>query len=110
MMTHAALRACGAVPVFELRLQSPNSFFQPVVLNLVSQQPVGPYGTAENPVVIESINDERIVGCPGGCDGADTRSNNEIRWFVLTSAKPYTCPSCSQVYKLKKIDGPGYNF
>ena len=42
-------------------------------------QPIGPFGTAENPVEVESIFEERIMGCPGDCAGGDTRANNEVR-------------------------------
>jgi hypothetical protein len=42
-------------------------------------QPIGPFGTAANPVMVESIFDERIMGCPGDCGGGDTRNNNNVR-------------------------------
>ena len=60
-------------------------------------QPIGPFGTESDPVLVESIFDERIMGCPGDCAGGDTRANNEVRWFVVSAAKPYTCPTCKQV-------------
>ncbi|EKX54599.1 hypothetical protein GUITHDRAFT_160714 [Guillardia theta CCMP2712] len=71
---------------------------------------ITPFGTKENPVVIESIFDERIVGCPGDCASGDTRNNNEIRWFLVTSKEPFVCPTCNQVYTLKKIEPRVYNF
>ena len=43
------------------------------------EQPIGPFGTATEPVEVESIFDERIMGCPGDCAGGDTRANNEVR-------------------------------
>jgi len=78
--------------------------------NLFDDAPIGPFGTATEPVEVESIFDERIMGCPGDCAGGDTRANNEVRWFVVTSAKPYTCPTCDQVFTLKKVAGETYNF
>eukprot|EP00961_Rhodomonas_salina_P130806 1761027-Rhodomonas_salina.2 len=42
-------------------------------------QPIGPFGTRENPVIVESIYEERIMGCPGGCASGDTESFNELR-------------------------------
>jgi len=78
--------------------------------NIFDDAPIGPFGTAENPVEVESIFEERIMGCPGDCAGGDTRANNEVRWFVVTSAKPYTCPTCKQVFALKKVAGDTYNF
>jgi len=78
--------------------------------NIFDEAPIGPFGTAADPVLVESIFDERIMGCPGDCAGGDTRANNEVRWFVVTSAKPYTCPTCQQVFALKKVAGDTYNF
>eukprot|EP00283_Hemiselmis_rufescens_P018068 CAMPEP_0173439742 /NCGR_PEP_ID=MMETSP1357-20121228/21488_1 /TAXON_ID=77926 /ORGANISM="Hemiselmis rufescens, Strain PCC563" /LENGTH=157 /DNA_ID=CAMNT_0014405139 /DNA_START=10 /DNA_END=483 /DNA_ORIENTATION=+ len=71
---------------------------------------VGPFGTDSNPVMVESIYEERIVGCPGDCDKGNTAVNNEMRWFLVTSAQPYKCASCGQVFALKKIAGAEYNF
>ena len=31
-------------------------------------------------------------------------------WFVVTKDKPYTCPSCKQVFALKKVHGEEYKF
>uniref|UniRef100_A0A453QM45 Uncharacterized protein n=1 Tax=Aegilops tauschii subsp. strangulata TaxID=200361 RepID=A0A453QM45_AEGTS len=31
--------------------------------------PVGPFGTKEDPAIIQSYFDKRIVGCPGGEGG-----------------------------------------
>lgn len=53
-----------------------------VPLTLVWQL-VGPFGTDANPVLVESIYDERIVGCPGHCGDGDTTVNNEIRSEML---------------------------
>ena len=47
-------------------------------------QPIGPFGTEANPVEVESIFDERIMGCPGDCAGGDTRANNEVRCALLS--------------------------
>jgi hypothetical protein len=47
-------------------------------------QPSGPFGTAANPVQVESIFNERIMGCPGDCAGGDTRANNEVRCVCLS--------------------------
>ena len=65
--------------------------------DLFEPQLVGPFGTKEHPVVVESIHHERVVGCPGHCDAGDTSNNNEIRWFKVTSKAPYVCADCGQV-------------
>ncbi|KAJ1489363.1 cytochrome c oxidase subunit VB-domain-containing protein [Baffinella frigidus] len=78
--------------------------------SIFEEAPIGPFGTAENPVMVESIFEERIMGCPGDCGGGDTRNNNNVRWFVISAAKPYVCPTCSQVFALQKIAGETYNF
>jgi len=78
--------------------------------SLFEEQPIGPFGTEANPVIVESISNERIMGCPGNCDSGDSRSSNEIRWFVVSDKKPYKCGACGQVFALKKIHGAEYAF
>jgi hypothetical protein len=65
--------------------------------DLFEPQLVGPFGTKEHPVIVESIHHERIVGCPGHCSDGDTSNNNEIRWFKVTSKAPFVCADCGQV-------------
>ncbi|KAL2926248.1 Cytochrome c oxidase subunit 5b-2 mitochondrial [Bienertia sinuspersici] len=64
--------------------------------------PVGPFGTKENPAIVKSYYDKRIVGCPGG-EGED---EHDVVWFWLEKDKPYECPVCTQYFKLE-IVGPG---
>ncbi|GKV28194.1 hypothetical protein SLEP1_g37277 [Rubroshorea leprosula] len=64
--------------------------------------PVGPFGTKEDPAVIKSFYDKRIVGCPGG-DGED---EHDVVWFWLEKGKPHECPVCSQYFVLEVV-GPG---
>mmetsp|Transcript_11755 Transcript_11755/g.32752 ORF Transcript_11755/g.32752 Transcript_11755/m.32752 type:complete len:155 (+) Transcript_11755:42-506(+) len=78
--------------------------------SLFEQQPVGPFGTEASPYVVESVQDERIMGCPGNCDSGDSRTSNEIRWFVVAANKPHKCGQCGQVFALKKIKGAEYSF
>ena len=52
-------------------------------------QLVGPFGTESNPVIVESIANERIIGCPGNCDSGDTRTSNELR----SELKNKVCPA-----------------
>jgi hypothetical protein len=35
--------------------------------------------------MVESIFEERIMGCPGDCAGGDTRANNEVRCAAFPS-------------------------
>lgn len=64
--------------------------------------PVGPFGTKDNPAIVKSYYDKRIVGCPGG-EGED---EHDVVWFWLKKDKPYECPVCGQHFKLEVV-GPG---
>ncbi|KAK9677186.1 hypothetical protein RND81_11G126400 [Saponaria officinalis] len=64
--------------------------------------PEGPFGTKENPAIVRSYYDRRIVGCPGG-EGED---EHDVVWFWLEKDKPYECPVCTQYFKLEVV-GPG---
>ncbi|GJN18403.1 hypothetical protein PR202_gb05563 [Eleusine coracana subsp. coracana] len=65
--------------------------------------PVGPFGTKEEPAVIESYYNKRIVGCPGG-EGED---EHDVVWFWLKKDEPHECPVCSQYFVLKVIGDGG---
>ena len=60
----------------------------------------GPFGTKENPVIVESIFEERVVGCPGECKEGVYEG---LRWFIVKSGAPYVCPDCGQYFQLKKL-------
>ncbi|KMT00720.1 hypothetical protein BVRB_9g220040 [Beta vulgaris subsp. vulgaris] len=64
--------------------------------------PVGPFGTKENPAIVQSYYDRRIVGCPGG-EGED---EHDVVWFWLEKEKSFECPVCTQYFKLEVV-GPG---
>ncbi|XP_030969451.1 cytochrome c oxidase subunit 5b-1, mitochondrial-like [Quercus lobata] len=64
--------------------------------------PVGPFGTKEEPAIIKSYYDKRIVGCPGG-EGED---EHDVVWFWLEKGKPHECPVCTQYFELEVV-GPG---
>ncbi|CAI9753652.1 unnamed protein product [Fraxinus pennsylvanica] len=64
--------------------------------------PAGPFGTKEEPAVIKSYYDKRIVGCPG----ADGEDEHDVVWFWLEKGKPHECPVCSQYFVLEVV-GPG---
>ncbi|KAL8458082.1 hypothetical protein ACS0TY_034988 [Phlomoides rotata] len=64
--------------------------------------PCGPFGTKEEPAVIKSYYDKRVVGCPGG-EGED---EHDVVWFWLEKGKPHECPVCSQYFVLEVV-GPG---
>ncbi|KAE8785040.1 putative cytochrome c oxidase subunit 5b-like [Hordeum vulgare] len=65
--------------------------------------PVGPFGTKENPAIIQSYFDKRIVGCPGD-EGED---EHDVVWFWLEKGKPHECPVCTQYFKLEVIGNGG---
>ncbi|PIN05253.1 Cytochrome-c oxidase [Handroanthus impetiginosus] len=64
--------------------------------------PLGPFGTKEEPAMVKSYYDKRIVGCPGG-EGED---EHDVVWFWLEKGKPHECPVCSQHFVLEVV-GPG---
>ena len=69
-------------------------FKSPVVFS--EQSIEGPFGTPENPVLVPSFDDARIVGCEGG---APPRSH-DLLWHEVRITKPLCCVSCGQVFKL----------
>ncbi|CAN6570598.1 unnamed protein product [Malus baccata var. baccata] len=55
----------------------------------------------EEPAIVKSYYDKRIVGCPGG-EGED---EHDVVWFWLEKGKPHECPVCSQYFL--EVVGPG---
>ncbi|XP_054853166.1 cytochrome c oxidase subunit 5B, mitochondrial [Eublepharis macularius] len=51
-------------------------------------------GTKEDPNIVPSINDKRIVGCI--CE----EDNSTVSWFWLHKGEAQRCPSCGTHYKL----------
>ena len=56
-------------------------------------------GTVENPTIIPSLNDHRIVGCAGGCT---PEAPTWLRWFVVRENVKTECPDCGQIFALDK--------
>ncbi|XP_049851702.1 uncharacterized protein LOC126326584 [Schistocerca gregaria] len=56
----------------------------------------GAFGTPEAPVLIPSIENERIVGCQGG---AGPRFH-DILWHTVKKSKPLCCLECGQIFRL----------
>ncbi|KAL3675455.1 hypothetical protein R1sor_025403 [Riccia sorocarpa] len=65
--------------------------------------PRGPFGTKDEPAIVESAFDERIVGCSGGV-GDD---EHDVVWFKLKKDENYECPVCTQVFQLKVVGEGG---
>ncbi|KAG6555352.1 hypothetical protein Mapa_002578 [Marchantia paleacea] len=65
--------------------------------------PRGPFGTKADPALVESVFDERIVGCSGGV-GED---EHDVVWFKLKKGEDYECPACTQVFQLKVVGEGG---
>uniref|UniRef100_A0A804P9Y4 Uncharacterized protein n=1 Tax=Zea mays TaxID=4577 RepID=A0A804P9Y4_MAIZE len=57
----------------------------------------------EEPSVVGSYYNKRIVGCPGG-EGED---EHYVVWFWLKKDEPHECPVCSQYFVLKVIGDGG---
>ncbi|XP_072537211.1 cytochrome c oxidase subunit 5B1 [Salminus brasiliensis] len=64
------------------------------------QKPKGCSGTKEDPHVVPSITNKRIVGCI--CE----EDNTAVVWFWLHQGEAQRCPSCGAHYKLVPHDLP----
>ncbi|CAH2322066.1 cytochrome c oxidase subunit 5B, mitochondrial-like [Pelobates cultripes] len=51
-------------------------------------------GTKEDPHIVPSINQKRLVGCV--CE----EDNSQIIWFWVHEGELHRCPSCGSHYKL----------
>eukprot|EP00656_Telonema_subtile_P023719 TRINITY_DN252_c0_g1_i1.p1 TRINITY_DN252_c0_g1~~TRINITY_DN252_c0_g1_i1.p1 ORF type:complete len:162 (-),score=49.52 TRINITY_DN252_c0_g1_i1:295-780(-) len=60
----------------------------------------GPVGTKENPTVVESINNHRIVGIPR--DDGHGGDAGEAKWFHLHAGEPIEIDG--QYFVLKQVD------
>merc|ERR1711977_656076 len=68
---------------------------------------VGPPGTKESPIVVESINTSRIVGIPSVDDHGE---EGEVKWFRLDAADGVVMHE-GQHFVLKQVDAgvaPGF--
>eukprot|EP01120_Amphizonella_sp_Union-15-10_P006303 TRINITY_DN1_c0_g2_i1.p1 TRINITY_DN1_c0_g2~~TRINITY_DN1_c0_g2_i1.p1 ORF type:complete len:246 (-),score=39.64 TRINITY_DN1_c0_g2_i1:145-882(-) len=55
------------------------------------------FGTLDNPVLIPSVNDSRIIACVGGPGPLA----HEVKYHVIYKAKPnLICLECAQVFKM----------
>ncbi|KAF7976965.1 hypothetical protein HWV62_5033 [Athelia sp. TMB] len=52
-------------------------------------------GTKENPVLVYSLDTERLIGCTGS-----PADSHDLHWFMLKEEKNRRCPECGSVYKL----------
>ncbi|XP_062989133.1 cytochrome c oxidase subunit 5B, mitochondrial-like [Elgaria multicarinata webbii] len=57
-------------------------------------------GTKEDPHIVPSIGDKRIVGCI--CE----EDNSAIIWFWVHKGDAHRCPQCGAYYKLSHYDLP----
>jgi len=59
---------------------------------------IGPFGTIENPVIVPSHCDARVIGCTG-----KENDEHELTWHIVSSKRPVMCIDCGQIFKHKKI-------
>jgi len=73
----------------------------------------GPFGTADHPAVVNSVFDERIVGCTGISHnycllltrvGGKGDAEHDLNWFILKKDNPRCCCECGQVFVLNKVE------
>jgi len=55
---------------------------------------VGPFGTIENPVLVPSVHQERVVGCTGGTGDQE----HAVVWFRCREGFLYRCGECDQIF------------
>lgn len=55
-------------------------------------------GTMKDPIVVESYDDYRYIGCTGSPAGSHT-----VMWLKATEGQEGRCWECGSVYKLKKV-------
>eukprot|EP00389_Voromonas_pontica_P014775 GDKH01022956.1.p1 GENE.GDKH01022956.1~~GDKH01022956.1.p1 ORF type:complete len:300 (-),score=57.76 GDKH01022956.1:19-918(-) len=61
---------------------------------------IGPFGTVENPVIVPSAADERLVACTGG-----SGDNEHVTlWFRCREGFLYRCGECDQIFMLVRVD------
>lgn len=59
----------------------------------------GEFGTKENPVMIQSNYDSRIVGCTGKASPDD----HDIVWLNVEKGEQAVCGVCGQVFELDPL-------
>jgi len=57
----------------------------------------GPFGTKEDPVIVQSYFNSRIVGCQGGPGDLA----HELLWHEVRREKPLVCLECGQFFVLQ---------
>eukprot|EP00941_MAST-03F_sp_MAST-3F-sp1_P003423 g3423.t1 len=60
------------------------------------------FGTLENPVMVPTGRQDRIVGCTGGVEG--TNKHHDVLWMNLSGDMPHMCATCGQIFKLDMQD------
>lgn len=58
-------------------------------------------GTMEDPIIVESFDDYRYVGCTGS-----PADSHEVQWLKPTIGEVARCWECGSVYKLKPLGIP----
>lgn len=66
---------------------------------LVMAPCVGPFGTLENPVLVPSVSNDRIVACTGGTGD----NEHHLLYFRCREGFLYRCGECDQVFMLVRV-------
>ena len=73
-------------------------------------QPFGPekvsghFGTPQNPAIIPSLFEMRIVGCTGPKD-----HEHDVLWHHVWEGKPTVCLACGQFFVHKWLEAPVFD-
>jgi len=60
------------------------------------------FGTYDNPAVVPSFEDSRIIGCSGG-KGPGEPPAHDLLWYELEANEELECSTCGQVFVLKQV-------
>eukprot|EP01134_Creolimax_fragrantissima_P001218 CFRG1218T1 len=64
------------------------------------------FGTDENPHLVPSFRQERIIGCTGGTGEAGAPRPHETLWYNVSADTNLECNECGQVFQLLQLQSP----
>ncbi|KNC72563.1 hypothetical protein SARC_14879 [Sphaeroforma arctica JP610] len=64
------------------------------------------FGTEENPHLVPSFREDRIIGCTGGTGLNDSPRPHETLWYNVVAGTDLECNECGQVFQLIQLQSP----
>lgn len=56
------------------------------------------YGTLKDPIMVDSVEGRRLVGCTGF-----PKYSHDPMWFWVAEGEPMRCIDCGQAFRINKI-------